>query len=81
MNEKNIQLATLLALATAIACRAQDARPIAFTNARLVTVSGATIERGTLVVKHGKIEALGADTVVPRRRLSAARTRAHSSSR
>ena len=37
----------------------------AITNARIVTVSGATIERGTLVIKDGKIESLGANVTVP----------------
>ena len=58
-------LAISLALATAATAAAQDARPVAFTNARLVTIAGKTIERGTLVVKNGKIEALGADIAVP----------------
>lgn len=58
-------LSALLALAAATACLAQDARPIAFTNARLLPVSGPAIERGTLVVRNGKIEAIGADAVVP----------------
>lgn len=65
MNNRTRPLAALLALAAAAAAPAQDARPIAFTNARLVPVSGPTIERGTLVVKNGKIEAIGADAVVP----------------
>lgn len=34
-------------------------------NARIVTVSGATIESGTIVIKDGKIEALGASVSVP----------------
>lgn len=46
-------LAGLIALATTVAM-AQD-RPTAFTNARIITISGATIERGTLVVHNGKI--------------------------
>ena len=62
-------LTTLFAIATAATAIAQDAvqdrRPIAFTNARLVTVSGSTIERGTLVVKNGKIDAIGADVSPP----------------
>ena len=36
----------------------------AVTNARIVTVSGATIERGTVVVRDGLIEAVGADVRV-----------------
>lgn len=37
---------------------AQD-RPTAFTNARIITISGVTIERGTLVVHNGKIVSVG----------------------
>lgn len=41
------------------------AQSYAITNARIVTVSGATIERGTVVVRSGLIEAVGADARVP----------------
>ncbi len=67
-------LAALLSFAVAAAAAAQDRaqdsrpqdnRPVAFTNARIVTVSGKTIDRGTLVVKNGKIEALGAEVAAP----------------
>lgn len=37
----------------------------AVTNARIVTVSGATIEKGTVVIRDGLIEAVGADARVP----------------
>ncbi|MFV0389077.1 MAG: amidohydrolase family protein [Pyrinomonadaceae bacterium] len=37
----------------------------AITNARIVTVSGAEIPNGTLIIKNGKIAALGAGIVVP----------------
>ena len=37
----------------------------AVTNARIVTVSGATIERGTVVVRDGLIEAVGANAKIP----------------
>lgn len=37
---------------------AQD-RPTAFTNARIITISGTTTERGTLVVHNGKIVSVG----------------------
>lgn len=57
--------ALLLSFALAATASAQDHRPVAFTNARLVTISGKTIERGTLVVKNGKIDAIGADVVAP----------------
>jgi len=37
----------------------------AIRNARVVTVSGAEIEGGTIVIRDGKIEAVGADVSVP----------------
>ena len=37
----------------------------AITNARIVTVSGATIENGTVVIQNGKIAAVGANVTVP----------------
>jgi imidazolonepropionase-like amidohydrolase len=47
------------------------ARPVepsettAITNARVLTVSGPAIERGTVVIRAGKIAAVGADVQVP----------------
>ncbi len=37
----------------------------AITNARIVTVSGAVIENGTVVISNGKISAVGANVSVP----------------
>jgi imidazolonepropionase-like amidohydrolase len=37
----------------------------AITNAKIVTVSGATIENGTIVISDGKITAVGANVSVP----------------
>ncbi|CAN5466669.1 amidohydrolase [soil metagenome] len=37
----------------------------AITNARIVTVSGATIENGTVVISNGKIAAVGANVSIP----------------
>jgi imidazolonepropionase-like amidohydrolase len=37
----------------------------AITNARIVTVSGAPIENGTIVIQNGKIAAVGANVTVP----------------
>src|SRR5688572_19349859 len=37
----------------------------AITNARIVTVSGADIERGTVVISNGRITAVGANVAVP----------------
>ena len=38
---------------------------VAIRNARIVTVSGAEIENGTVVIRDGKIEAVGASATVP----------------
>src|ERR1035437_5905723 len=37
----------------------------AIVNARVVTVSGATIENGTVVIQNGKIAAVGANVSIP----------------
>ncbi|HMQ04215.1 MAG TPA: amidohydrolase family protein [Pyrinomonadaceae bacterium] len=42
-----------------------NAQSYAITNARIVTVSGATIERGTVVVRDGLIAAVGANVAAP----------------
>jgi hypothetical protein len=56
----------LTGLALASAGVAQDTeRGLAITNARLLPISGPAIERGTLLVRRGKIEALGDKVAVP----------------
>ncbi len=42
-----------------------NGQSIAITNARIVTVSGATIEKGTVVIRDGLIESVGADAKAP----------------
>ena len=37
----------------------------AITNARIVTVSGAVIENGTVIIQNGKITAVGASATIP----------------
>ena len=37
----------------------------AITNARIITVSGATIENGTVIIQNGKITAVGANATIP----------------
>ncbi|MEQ8330128.1 MAG: amidohydrolase family protein [Longimicrobiales bacterium] len=45
--------------------RPSGIRDYAITNARIVTVSGPTLERGTVVVSDGVITAVGANVAVP----------------
>jgi imidazolonepropionase-like amidohydrolase len=41
------------------------ARLVAITNATIMTASGGTIERGTIVIRDGRIAAVGADVAAP----------------
>jgi imidazolonepropionase-like amidohydrolase len=41
------------------------AEMFAITNAKIVTVSGKTIEKGTIVIRNGLIEAVGENVIVP----------------
>ena len=54
-----------LALSALGAGWAQAQSTHAFTNARIVPISGPVIEKGTLVVREGKIVAVGASVPVP----------------
>jgi imidazolonepropionase-like amidohydrolase len=57
---------TILTLSTPSDAVAQyEGRTYAITNARLVTVTGQVIESGTIVLRGGLIEALGADVSPP----------------
>jgi imidazolonepropionase-like amidohydrolase len=68
-------VSVLLTLLTAIVLFAQNdgsqqnqtgrAGTFAIVNARIVTVSGAIIENGTVVIQNGKIAAVGANAAVP----------------
>lgn len=40
-------------------------RPVAITNARVLTVAGTPIEKGVVILQHGKIAALGKDAEIP----------------
>ena len=53
------------ALAFGFAARAEAPRAYAIKGARIVTVSGAPIQSGTIVLRNGLIEAVGADTQPP----------------
>jgi imidazolonepropionase-like amidohydrolase len=54
----------LCAVLFASLAAAQD-KPVAFTGARLVTISGEEIARGTLVVQGGRITAIGENAPIP----------------
>ena len=53
------------ALAFAVVPRADAPHIYAIRDARLVTASGATIAKGTIVLRNGLIDAVGADVQVP----------------
>lgn len=56
---------SLLALSFSLAAAAASAETVAITGARIVTVSGPVIEKGTIVLADGKIAALGPAVAVP----------------
>lgn len=68
MRNKLIQtiFITLLIALPAMAQAKRETASYAIRNAKIVTVSGATIERGTVVIKDGKIAAVGANVTIPR---------------
>ena len=57
--------ALAIALAGTIILRADTPHVFAIKGARIVTVAGAPIQSGTIVVRGGLIEAVGADVTVP----------------
>jgi len=60
-----VKLILLLAVAFCLASVSARAQTYAITNARIVTVSGPTIEKGTVVLRNCLIESVGADARVP----------------
>src|SRR6202162_5302970 len=58
------KLVTALLLVTACAL-AQGPSAVAIRNARIVTVSGPVIAKGTVVVRNGLIEAVGENVTIP----------------
>ena len=56
---------TLCGFSLATAQTKTDPGIYAIRNARIVTVNGATIERGTVLIRDGKIAAVGANVSVP----------------
>jgi imidazolonepropionase-like amidohydrolase len=61
----NRKLFLLIAVACCLAATEVRAQTYAITNARIVTVSGPAIEKGTLVLRDGLIEAVGASLMPP----------------
>ncbi|HKP70553.1 MAG TPA: amidohydrolase family protein [Pyrinomonadaceae bacterium] len=60
-----LKLALFAFAATSLFTGIAGAQSYAITNARIVTVSGPAIEKGTVVVRDGLIAAVGADAKVP----------------
>jgi imidazolonepropionase-like amidohydrolase len=60
-----LKLALLAFAATVLLATFAHAQSYAITNARIVTVSGPVIEKGTVVVRDGLIAAVGADAKTP----------------
>ncbi|MCU0245833.1 MAG: amidohydrolase family protein [Bryobacter sp.] len=56
---------SLLLLAAGGLMAAEPPGPIALTNARIVTGSGPVIQKGTVVLRAGRIEAVGANAAAP----------------
>src|SRR6266536_5848057 len=59
---KNLVTALFLSCALALA---QSQPAVAIHNAKIVTVSGSVINKGTVVVRDGLIEAVGENVAVP----------------
>lgn len=62
---KRASLLILFVIATVAAKAQPSSKTIALVNARIVTVTNGTIERGTIVMRDGTITALGADVSAP----------------
>lgn len=60
-----VKLILLLAVAFCLASVSARAQTYAITNARIVTVSGPAVEKGTVVLRNGLIESVGAEARVP----------------
>ena len=60
-----LKLILLVAVVCVLSAAESRAQSFAITNARIVTVSGTTIEKGTVVVRNGLIDAVGANVRAP----------------
>ena len=66
MNRKYISAAAVIVLMTGLATRTTAQDVTAITNAKIMTVSAAgNIDKGTILIKGGKITAVGANITVP----------------
>jgi len=59
------KLILLLAVACFLSAVQAEAQTYAITNARIVPVSGPAIDKGTIVLRNGLIESVGASVKVP----------------
>src|SRR5262249_35479453 len=69
MSLSKISIALLSTLITFCVASAQSKSPqatYAIRNARIITVTNGVVEKGTVVIKSGKIEAVGANIAIPK---------------
>lgn len=64
-NVLRFSIAICMLFVCAFSINAQKAGTYAITNARIVTVSGATIERGGVIIRDGLIQLVGANVQIP----------------
>jgi cytosine/adenosine deaminase-related metal-dependent hydrolase len=57
--------ATFCGLALLSSAPTQGTRPLAITNARILTMEGATIDNGTVLIRNGKIQTVGDEVKLP----------------
>ncbi len=60
-----LPLLTATSIAPLVFAQAPASTTYAITHAKIVTLAGAAIESGTLIIKDGKIAAIGADVEIP----------------
>jgi len=65
LRAKHIALWLTLAYASAVQSAALAGGPLAIQGAKIITISGETIDVGTIVIREGKIEAVGTDIKIP----------------
>lgn len=64
MMQMSLPIAAMAALSVTTAAKAQE-RPVAFTDATILTMSGEAIDGGTLVIKDGRVSAVGVNVAIP----------------